>query len=144
MDYILKQTHDLCLFVYGRCRNTHALRGFRGSGHNSAECEELWTRLTWHYLAPEMQQTDKHTLLSHTLNFTVTHASVSARSQQCMGLSVEKQQVLFGCIYRQFSFTPTPPSPPDLASTVISTSLAKPMKMMAKPVLEERLRDIGA
>lgn len=33
--------------------------------------------------------------------------------------------------------------PLDLASTVISTSLAKPMKMMAKPVLEERLRDIG-
>ena len=85
--YSLKYTPYLCSVGFNKCvhmsvfKVTYAPRGFPGSGRSSAECEALWTRLTWHYLAPEMQETGKHTLVSHTLNFTVTHASVSDRSQ---------------------------------------------------------------
>lgn len=41
-------------------RDTHAPHGFHGSGRSSAECEQLWTRLMWHYLVPEMQQQRDH------------------------------------------------------------------------------------
>lgn len=59
LDCILKHAPEPCLF-FCCCRNTHALHGFRGSGHSSAESEELWTRPTWRYRAPETQQARRH------------------------------------------------------------------------------------
>lgn len=59
LDRILKHAPEPCLF-FCCCRNTHALHGFRGSGHSSAESEELWTRPTWRYRAPETQQARRH------------------------------------------------------------------------------------
>lgn len=64
--FILKY---LCLIGFNKCvhactvcvcvclKGTYALHGFPGSGRSSAECETLWTRLTWRYLAPGMQIT---------------------------------------------------------------------------------------
>lgn len=77
---MLVWVQQVCAYVYSMCisRNTYALHGFPGSDHNYAECEALWTRLMWHYLAPEMhtQNTQQYILAPHTLNLIGTVSAV--------------------------------------------------------------------